>query len=174
MSMSFTMTRVVLLFLFVSSALNYRSQADLIDKTCMETQYSGLCISTLRSSRSSKGADRDGLVRIIFQTGLAKATSTLNLVNNLLKRATDGSPLQECLETCADVYETIQIYVQDSLEDVGVNNNEAADYGEKAENELQDCEQAFSEKNIKTPLPLVANNNVVKQLVIIGTDLVVV
>ncbi|KAH7855740.1 hypothetical protein Vadar_028292 [Vaccinium darrowii] len=77
MKTSPTMSGLSLLFLSLLFTLNYHSHADLIGNTCKKTEFTDLCISTLRSDPHSAAADVKGLARIMFDATLAKVTLLL-------------------------------------------------------------------------------------------------
>ncbi|GFY81386.1 hypothetical protein Acr_01g0011950 [Actinidia rufa] len=171
MRISLSMTRMSLLFLFVVFTLNYHSQSDLIADTCKKTEFPEFCISTLRSNRRSASADVNGLARIVFEAGLAKATSTLNKVNLLLKKTTERI-LKQCLQICANVYDDALDNISQAIENVGSNNSQAVYYASEASINVEDCEESFDEEPNKRKSPLTGDNNVVDQLVNIGAAIV--
>ncbi|GFY81385.1 hypothetical protein Acr_01g0011940 [Actinidia rufa] len=171
MRISLSMTRMSLLFLFVVFTLNYHSQSDLIADTCKKTEFPEFCISTLRSNPRSASADVNGLARIVFEAGLAKATSTLNKVNFLLKKTTERI-LKQCLQICAHVYDKALDDISQAIENVGSNISEVVNYASSASINVEDCEESFDEEPNKRKSPLTDDNSAVDQLVNIGAAIV--
>ncbi|EEF36859.1 cell wall / vacuolar inhibitor of fructosidase 1 [Ricinus communis] len=102
----------VFIFPVINAAIPSIFGSNLIEKTCRKTPYYQLCISTLVSNPHSFDADIEGLAKIMVHTIDAKATHTLNRINELLEQSQRGSRShdqkeQQELRDCADRYNEI-------------------------------------------------------------------
>lgn len=88
------------------------SSEDLIQKTCKNTKYYDLCVSSLKSdSTTSKASDTKGLAQIMVRVGVANATATKSYLSSLIgagSSANDSSATaaitKKLLRDCADKY----------------------------------------------------------------------
>ncbi|XP_010045344.1 putative invertase inhibitor [Eucalyptus grandis] len=76
---------------------------DLIDGTCGQTLYYGLCAKSLRSDPRSASADLKGLAVIMLNVTTAEAADTLSYIKALVKRKVDPAEAKP-LEYCAGLY----------------------------------------------------------------------
>lgn len=85
----------------------------LIQKTCKNTEYYDLCVSSLKSNPRSSNVDTKGLANIMIGVGLANATATSSyLSSQLLSGAANDTTIKKVLKECADKY----TYAGDSLQ----------------------------------------------------------
>ncbi|KAK4358002.1 hypothetical protein RND71_023612 [Anisodus tanguticus] len=96
--------------LSISSTLT-SVRADLVDDVCSKTQKPAICLSALRADPRSKGANLEGLATISIDISLKNAKSTRDLVNTLLKQATDPK-LKTRYDSCLENY-------NDAVDDLG-------------------------------------------------------
>ncbi|OVA11236.1 Pectinesterase inhibitor domain [Macleaya cordata] len=85
---------------------------DLIQKTCKNTNYYKLCISSLKSNSSSLKADTRGLAVIMIGVGLVNATGTSTYLSSQLLSNTNDTLMKKVLKECADKY----LYANDALQ----------------------------------------------------------
>ncbi|CAN4085969.1 unnamed protein product [Withania somnifera] len=95
--------------LLVASLLSI-SRADLINDVCSKTQKPTICLSTLNGDPRSKGANLEGLATISIDISLKNMQFARNLVNSLLKQATDPN-LKTRYNSCLENY-------NDSIDDL--------------------------------------------------------
>lgn len=96
--------------IFASADMN------LIQKTCKNTKYYDLCVSSLKSNPRSSSVDTKGLANIMVGVGFANATATSSyLSSQLLSTKTNDTTLKKVLKECADKY----TYAGDSLQASG-------------------------------------------------------
>ncbi|PHT31757.1 hypothetical protein CQW23_28094 [Capsicum baccatum] len=127
----------LLIFVFLISlqptiSTSSSSSIDLIQKTCKNTKYYDLCMSSLKSDSTSLKADTKGLATIMVKIGMVNATATnkylssSKLVFNASNYTNDDVVLmKKLLKDCADKYALATNALQDSLQDL---NNEVYDY----------------------------------------------
>ncbi|KAH7853453.1 hypothetical protein Vadar_002593 [Vaccinium darrowii] len=173
MKTSPTMSGLSLLFLSLLFTLNCHSHADLIGITCKKTEFTDLCISTLRSDPRSAAADVKGLARIMFDAALAKVTATLGQTKDLLKKTSDPD-LREYLTVCAEQYERATEDIFTAIQNVGSDNFESRTYADAVYDEARSCEEIFTERSPprKRKSPFTVVNDVVKKLVMIASGIV--
>ncbi|PQQ10198.1 hypothetical protein Pyn_23936 [Prunus yedoensis var. nudiflora] len=113
------------------------ADSNLIQKTCKNTKYYGLCVSTLKSDPTSKTADTKGLALIMVGIGMANATATSSyLSSQLVSSSNNDTNMKKVLKECADKYgfagDALQASVQDlaseSYDYASMHINAAADY----------------------------------------------
>ncbi|CAN4126296.1 unnamed protein product [Withania somnifera] len=116
----------------ISTSSSSSSSLDLIQKTCKNTKYYDLCVSSLKSDSTSLKADTKGLATIMVKIGMANATATNSyltsskLVLNTTNYTNDDVALmKKLLKDCADKYALATNALKDSLQDL---NNEVYDY----------------------------------------------
>ncbi|XP_060184627.1 cell wall / vacuolar inhibitor of fructosidase 2 [Lycium barbarum] len=123
-----------LIFVFLISLqpnISTTSSIDLIQKTCKNTKYYDLCVSSLKSDSTSLKADTKGLATIMIKVGMANATATNSFLSSKLVLNTtnytnnDVVLMKKLLKDCADKYALATNALQDSLQDM---NNEVYDY----------------------------------------------
>ncbi|KAI8571299.1 hypothetical protein RHMOL_Rhmol01G0108700 [Rhododendron molle] len=151
-------------------------RADLIADTCRKTIYPGICASTLRSNPRSAGADVTGLARIVFDTALPKANSTLNLVNELYAKALKAKEqsFYEYLSNCLNQYEEAVSSLNGCTEYLGSDNFGTVLRATQAVSYVLICDKDFIALR---PIggrasPIAAQNNAVEQLVSIALGIV--
>ncbi|XP_034208233.1 cell wall / vacuolar inhibitor of fructosidase 1-like [Prunus dulcis] len=117
--------------------------ANLIDLTCKKTPYYDLCVISLNSDPRSYTADVAGLGVVMADVVKAKATDSLNKINELLTQ----SPGDRSLTTCVDYYKTvIEGDVPLANEAFAAGNAKLADQGMSDAGIVIDlCESQFSE-----------------------------
>ncbi|CAL9070072.1 unnamed protein product [Musa banksii] len=96
----------------------------LIQKTCNETTYYDLCVSSLGSDPHSRKADVKGLSTIAIDIAISNATNTSSFAAALAHNATDAS-LVTVLRACATKYANAREALQWSLDAL---STEAYDY----------------------------------------------
>ncbi|KAB2617529.1 hypothetical protein D8674_013398 [Pyrus ussuriensis x Pyrus communis] len=107
---------------------NFLIQADstLIQNTCKNTKYYGLCVSSLKSVPTSINADTKGLAVIMVGIGTANATATSSyLSSQLISSSINDTNLKKVLKECADKYGYVGDALQASVQDLG---SESYDY----------------------------------------------
>ncbi|XP_031096346.1 cell wall / vacuolar inhibitor of fructosidase 2 [Ipomoea triloba] len=92
------------------------SSDDLIQKTCKNTKYYDVCVSSLKSdSTSSNASDTKGLAQIMVRVGVANATATKSYLSSLIAGGGGGgandtastataAAMKKVLRDCADKY----------------------------------------------------------------------
>ncbi|KAA8527346.1 hypothetical protein F0562_034939 [Nyssa sinensis] len=122
---------------------------ELITKTCKQTPYYQLCVSTLQSDPRSSKADIPGLGLIIVAAVKAKVKNTLKLIKQL-----EGSNprLKAPLSDCNQVYNAVVIAdIPEAVEALTKGDPKFAENGmSDAAIEAQQCESGF--KQSKSPL----------------------
>ncbi|KAL6990117.1 hypothetical protein U1Q18_015865 [Sarracenia purpurea var. burkii] len=101
-----TIVSLLTIFLPLSQCLisTPADQDDLVSKTCKQTPYYHLCISTLRSDpQSSKETTKD-LTLIAIKAAKAKAIAILKEINELLE---SNPKLKDPLSKCNALYERV-------------------------------------------------------------------
>ncbi|XP_060178240.1 pectinesterase inhibitor-like [Lycium barbarum] len=148
----YSMRKLIVIF-FISLSLITFSSGDLIDDVCRKSRDFKVCTTSLRADPKSSSADEKGLIRILLQQCLAKATSIYNEIVNLLKE-TKEPVLKECLQICKDNYDGSNEDLIDSIKYF-----DASDYfslkisAAGATNGAVTCEEAFTEPPVrKSPI----------------------
>ncbi|KAJ8749392.1 hypothetical protein K2173_018883 [Erythroxylum novogranatense] len=148
---------LVTITLFLSHCIVVKSDAKLIEQTCKNTPFYTDCVSYLESKPGSSRADVQGLGVIMVGIVKDKATETLNLINQELKR-TPG--LKAPLSSCAQAYKNgiLAADVPEATEAMEKGNPKFAENGmNDSANETESCEEGFQGK----PSPVIASNKVV-------------
>ena len=110
---------------------------DLILKTCKNTPYTDLCVSSLKSDPTSSDSDLKGLATIMVNVGIANATETSSYLSSKLTSSTgDTTLLKKVFRLCAVKYsyatDSLKSCVQDLSEEnydyASVHVTAAADY----------------------------------------------
>ncbi|KAM3319176.1 pectinesterase inhibitor-like [Capsicum chacoense] len=104
-SVSFLIVSLLSIF-FTSTSV----RADLINDVCSKTQKPAICLSALKGDPRSKNANLEGLATISIDISLKNMQSGRDLVNSLLKQATD-SKLKTRYDSCLENY-------NDSIDDL--------------------------------------------------------
>lgn len=133
---------------------------DLVESTCKQTPNYDLCISSLRSDPKSSTADVRGLALIMVNVIKAKATETLNHINDLLKGGPGGGKDKQALSSCADGYSAIlKADVPEATQALTLGNVKFAENGvSDAAVEANACERGFSSSGRTSPLTDVNKN----------------
>lgn len=87
------------------------AKADLIGDVCSKAQKPALCLSALNADPRSKGANLEGLATISIDISQKNAQTVRDLVNTLLKQATDPK-LKTRYDSCLENY-------NDAVDDLG-------------------------------------------------------
>ncbi|XVF62418.1 hypothetical protein PTKIN_Ptkin09bG0006100 [Pterospermum kingtungense] len=125
--------------------LEVYSDKKLVEKTCRNTFYFDLCVSTLKSDPRSSSADVAGLAHIAADSVEAKATATLNQITGLLKTANDPN-LQKALQSCVDSYTTIKTAIEVAITEIVRDNPKfVVNMANDAAAEAEICEVSFAD-----------------------------
>ncbi|KAJ8548018.1 hypothetical protein K7X08_021254 [Anisodus acutangulus] len=111
MALSYNFVLFLIVSLLSISSTLTSVRADLVDDVCSKTQKPAICLSVLRADPRSKGANLEGLATISIDISLKNAKSTRDLVNTLLKQATDPK-LKTRYDSCLENY-------NDAVDDLG-------------------------------------------------------
>ncbi|XP_019200328.1 PREDICTED: cell wall / vacuolar inhibitor of fructosidase 2 [Ipomoea nil] len=105
---------IIIVVVLLLNPVHGDSSDDLIQKTCKNTKYYDLCVSSLKSdSTSSKASDTKDLAQIMVRVGVANATATKSYLSSLIggggggggSSANDTSAtMKKLLRDCADKY----------------------------------------------------------------------
>ncbi|KAK6775448.1 hypothetical protein RDI58_026449 [Solanum bulbocastanum] len=133
MSSNFHFLLILVFLISLQPAISTSSSSiDLIQKTCKNTKYYDLCVSSLKSDSTSLKADTKGLATIMVKIGMVNATATNTFLSSheLVLNTTnytnnDVVLMKKLLKDCADKYALATNALQDSLQDL---NNEVYDY----------------------------------------------
>ncbi|CAK7325275.1 unnamed protein product [Dovyalis caffra] len=146
------------LLLFVSQCTIVQSDANLIRQICKRTPNSNLCVTSLLSDRKSSTADVNGLALIMVGVLKAKSTSTLNLINQKLKKS---PALKQPLTSCARKYGAILTGdIPQATEALQKGDPKFAESGANdAAIEADTCEAGFKGRS-----PITASNKLVHDI----------
>ncbi|KAG6721713.1 hypothetical protein I3842_03G125300 [Carya illinoinensis] len=100
--------------------------ANLVQKTCKNTKYYDLCLSSLRSVPTSLSADTKGLAVIMVGVGMANATATSSYLSSQLLSTTNDTILKKVLRECADKYSYAGDALQASVQDLATESYDYA------------------------------------------------
>lgn len=139
--------------------------ANLIDLTCKKTPYYDLCVTSLNSDPRSSTADVAGLGVIMADVVKAKATDSLNKINELLTQR----PGDKLLANCVDYYHTVTEGDVPLAKDAFASGNpKLADQGmSDAGNVIDLCESQFSEGSS----PLTDKNKAAHDVAAVGAGI---
>ncbi|CAJ2654066.1 unnamed protein product [Trifolium pratense] len=84
------------------------NNGNLIQQTCKQTPNYEICIQYLKSDPRSSDADITGLALIMVDIIKSKANTTLNKINQLIKKKQEPSQ-KEALNSCAGRYKAILV-----------------------------------------------------------------
>ncbi|XP_059295375.1 cell wall / vacuolar inhibitor of fructosidase 2-like [Lycium ferocissimum] len=141
--------RTLTVIFFMSLSLITFSSGDLIDDICRKSSDFKVCTDSLRTDPKSSSADEKGLVRILLQQCLAKATSIYNEIVFLLKE-TKEPVLKQCLEVCKDNYDGAKDDVAATIKSFDANDfTEAISHASAVESGPIDCEESFTEPPVR-------------------------
>ncbi|OAY56159.1 cell wall / vacuolar inhibitor of fructosidase 1 [Manihot esculenta] len=163
-----TSTSLTFIFLgFLITQLSFvQSDANIIAQTCKQTPYYNLCVSSLSSDPASSRADVRGLALIMINMVKAKATISVQLINQLFKK----SPrLKNPLSFCAESYSAIlSADIPEALEALQKGVPKFAQNGANdAANEANLCEANFHGKS-----PLTKFNKIVHDTSVIASAII--
>ncbi|CAK7327349.1 unnamed protein product [Dovyalis caffra] len=139
---------------------------NLIAQTCKQTPYSNLCVTSLKSVPKSSTADVQGLALIMVDIVRAKASATLKLINQELKRSPE---LRRALRSCAGNYDAILTAdIPEAIEALQKGDPKFAESGTNdAAVEASSCEANFRGKSPLTNLnKLVHDTSVVTSAIV--------
>ncbi|KAG9129297.1 hypothetical protein Leryth_015681 [Lithospermum erythrorhizon] len=113
-------------FLFILSISSVRGDNDTISKTCKNTKYYDLCVSSLTSNSTSLNEDPKGLAMIMVRVAITNATSTNSYLSSQATSSTsNGSSMKKILKECANKYGYANEALKSSLQDLA---SEVYDY----------------------------------------------
>lgn len=121
-------SKLVFLFLFsfLSHPLLNNGDTTLIKRTCKNTKYYDLCVSSLKSDPTSPNADPKGLALIMIGIAMANATSTSSfLLSSTLLKPSNDTTFKRVLKDCSEKYSYAGDALEASVQDLG---NEDYDY----------------------------------------------
>uniref|UniRef100_A0A5B7C305 Putative cell wall / vacuolar inhibitor of fructosidase 2-like n=1 Tax=Davidia involucrata TaxID=16924 RepID=A0A5B7C305_DAVIN len=98
---------------------------DLIQKTCRNTKYYDLCVSSLKSNPTSTKADTKGLAVIMVGIGISNATATSSLLSSQVLSTTNDTLMKKVIKECTSKYSYANDALQASLQDLA---SESYDY----------------------------------------------
>ncbi|CAK7326307.1 unnamed protein product [Dovyalis caffra] len=155
MSISFMFLSITTFLLSISQCAVVPSDANLIQQICKRTPNFDLCVTSLASDPQSSTADVNGLALIMVDVLKAKATSTLNLINQQL---TKSPALKQPLTSCASNYNAILTAdIPEGIEALQKGDPKFAETGANdAAVEADICEAGFKGKS-----PLTNSNKLV-------------
>ncbi|KAF5727708.1 cell wall / vacuolar inhibitor of fructosidase 2-like [Tripterygium wilfordii] len=121
----------IFLFLFFVTPFFHNisiiADTNLIEKTCKDTKYYNLCVSSLKSNpTSAKTRDAKGLAAIMVGVGMANATATSMYLSSKLLSATNDTNLRQVLRDCANKYASADDALQASVQDLAVEGYDYA------------------------------------------------
>ncbi|XP_073155610.1 cell wall / vacuolar inhibitor of fructosidase 2 [Henckelia pumila] len=105
---------------FINPSSSAHGNSDLIQKTCKNTQYYDLCVSSLRSDASSRKADTKGLALIMIRVGIANATSTNSYLSLQMVSVPNDTIMKKVMQECADMYASANDSLQNSVQDLSM------------------------------------------------------
>ncbi|XP_022879523.1 cell wall / vacuolar inhibitor of fructosidase 2-like [Olea europaea var. sylvestris] len=108
----------ILFFLCISFHPVY-GNSDLIQKTCKNTKYYDLCISSLKSDSTSSKSDTKGLAVIMVKVGISNATATNSYLSTQLSTSTNDTLMKKVMKECAQKYAFASDSLRNSVQDLG-------------------------------------------------------
>ncbi|KAI5665020.1 hypothetical protein M9H77_24343 [Catharanthus roseus] len=93
-----------LVILLISFQSTIKGDSDLIEKTCKTTKYYDLCVSSLKSNKTSLKADTKGLALIMVSVGVSNATATNNFLFSQVLSSTNDTMMKKLIKECAEKY----------------------------------------------------------------------
>ncbi|XP_072967999.1 putative invertase inhibitor [Typha angustifolia] len=110
------------------------------------------CVTSLQADPGSGSADKKGLAVIAAELASKNATSTKSRVQELLNKAVEPK-LKNSLDTCLDLYSDMIPNLSDSISAIRTGRySDAKTYLSSAFDAPGDCENAFSEEGIQSPI----------------------
>ncbi|PIA41820.1 hypothetical protein AQUCO_02200328v1 [Aquilegia coerulea] len=98
----------------------------LIRKTCKNTTYYNLCMSSLKSNSSSFKADTKGLAVIMIGIAMTHANQTTRYLSSQLVSNTNDAVIQKVVKDCADKYSLAIESLQESLQQLDLMSSDYA------------------------------------------------
>ncbi|KAL2504631.1 Cell wall/vacuolar inhibitor of fructosidase 2 [Abeliophyllum distichum] len=92
---------------------------DLIQKTCKNTKYYDLCISSLKSDPTSPKTDTKGLAVIMVKVGISNANATNSYLSTQRLTSTNDTLMKKVMKECAEKYGFASDSLQNSVQDLG-------------------------------------------------------
>lgn len=100
---------------------------DFIQKTCKNTQYFDLCISSLKSNPSSSQSDLKGLATIMVNVGIANASDIYAyLSSQQLSSSRSDTNMKMVYQLCASKYSYANDSLKSSLQDLSLEDYDYA------------------------------------------------
>lgn len=170
-------TTVVLLVLPLSISLLFNQffsvagDQALIQKVCHATPYYDLCISTLRSDKTSEKSDTKGLAAILVKQAEASASSTYTYISNQL--LANETVLGSAGELCGNHYDSARQALRGSIKDLGDGNFDFA--GRKASSareQVKTCGSDFARLGVTYPQKLAKREALLEQLCDIASNII--
>ncbi|KZV54476.1 Pectinesterase inhibitor [Dorcoceras hygrometricum] len=106
---------------FINPSSSAHGNSDLIQKTCKNTKYYDLCVSSLKSDSSSKKADTKGLALIMIRAGMANATATNSYLSLQMVSVPNDTLMKKVMQECADMYASANVSLQNSVQDLSMD-----------------------------------------------------
>lgn len=162
-------TIVIALLIFYQSFTSV--SADLIEDTCNKTSNFKFCVSFLRSKPGSATADVQGLAQIVADQIQINLQDTFSKASKLYKEATERV-IKECFQICSEEYGVAIQYMNGVLANLKSKSYRNAREGLSGVYvDADTCEESFHEEPVR-PSPLTKNNNDVKDLAVIGSQII--
>ncbi|KAL3844736.1 hypothetical protein ACJIZ3_002139 [Penstemon smallii] len=118
MGISWFMFIFIILSTSFDPTLSARSNSNFIKKTCKNTKYYDLCVSSLKSDASSPKADTKDLALIMVKVGMTNATATNSYISSQILSVTNDTVMKKVMKECADKYGSAYDAFQKSVEDL--------------------------------------------------------
>ncbi|KAL2521305.1 Cell wall/vacuolar inhibitor of fructosidase 2 [Forsythia ovata] len=111
----------MLFFLLISlhQTISIEGNWDLIQKTCKNTKYYELCLSSLKSDTTSPKEDTKDLALVMIRVGMASATATNSYLSSQMLNATNNILKKKIIKECADKYASASDALHNSVQDLG-------------------------------------------------------
>ncbi|OVA00719.1 Pectinesterase inhibitor domain [Macleaya cordata] len=154
-----------------------------LERTCRQTQFYNLCISSLQSdTRTYYTADPKGLLRISIDLAKANASHILGYIDNFLDNDKPSSTMTlniTSIESCAEYYDDSVTNLQWAIEAFDGNDGEDYDatngFIDDAITSTDYCNREIIEDNEviveELPEPLTNMNEIMSQLLHISQDI---
>ncbi|KAL2521309.1 Cell wall/vacuolar inhibitor of fructosidase 2 [Forsythia ovata] len=112
---------LLLFFLLISlhPTISIEGNWDLIQKTCKNTKYYELCLSSLKSDTTSPKEDTKDLALVMIRVGMANATATNSYLSSQMLNATNNILKKKIIKECADKYASASDALHNSVQDLG-------------------------------------------------------
>ncbi|CAI9106792.1 OLC1v1006011C1 [Oldenlandia corymbosa var. corymbosa] len=130
----------IISFIVIAISLLPSGSCDLIDTTCNDTPYPGVCSSFLRGIPEAKDANLSGLTVIMISSLTKKSNDEITKIDQLLKT----KPGDEHLTSCKTHYKSVIDFTRDATNHA---RNSASEAGQGTVVdillEIRDCEDGF-------------------------------